>query len=103
MEEQHREVDMSQIELDPNQPRKNLGDLEGLKASIQQHGIIQPPVVTPAGKDRFQILAGERRYTAAKELGHTSIWVIVRTVEEQQRRLLQLIENVQREDLDPFE
>jgi ParB family chromosome partitioning protein len=60
-------------------------------------------VVTRAGPDRFRILAGERRFTAAKELGWAAITVIVRSVEEQQRKLLQLVENVQREDLDPFE
>jgi ParB family transcriptional regulator, chromosome partitioning protein len=103
MEQVLCEVEIAQIELDPDQPRKDLGDLEGLKASIKQHGILQPPVVTPNGVDKYRILAGERRFTAARDLGQTTISVIVRSVEEQQRRFLQLVENMQREDLDPFE
>jgi ParB family chromosome partitioning protein len=103
MEPVLRDVPIAQIERDPDQPRKELGDLEGLIASIGRYGILQPPVVTETETNQYRLLAGERRLTAAKELGHTTITVIVRTVEEQQRGYLQLVENLQREDLDPFE
>jgi len=98
-----QEVPISQMEIDPRQPRKQLGDLEGLKQSIQRYGILQPPVVTPVGSDRYLVLAGERRFTAARELGLPCITVVVRSVQEEERAYLQLVENLQREDLDPFE
>src|SRR6266516_3855862 len=103
MEEEIRVVPLSHIEVDPSQPRKDLGDLEGLMASIGRYGIIQPPVVTPIGPDRYRLLAGERRWTAVKELNLPTIRVIIRTIEEHERNYLQLVENLQREDLDPFE
>jgi ParB family chromosome partitioning protein len=103
MQDSIRQVPISQIEVDLDQPRKDMGDLEGLMASIGRYGIIQPPVVTTAGVDKYRILAGERRFTAARELGLASIPVIVRSVKEHERCYLQLVENLQREDLDPFE
>src|SRR5690348_5326809 len=103
MDEVIQEVAIAQVELDPLQPRKDLGDLEGLKRSIQRYGILQPPVVTPAGPDHYRLLAGERRVTAARELGLSHLTVIIRTVDDHERRYLQLVENLQREDLDPFE
>lgn len=97
------EISISQISPDPDQPRKNLGDLSDLKASIQKVGILQPLLVTIISEDRYRLVAGERRYTAAKELGLTKIPAIVRTLEEQQLLEIQIIENVQRKDLSPVE
>jgi ParB family transcriptional regulator, chromosome partitioning protein len=103
MEEAIREVPASQVEIDPDQPRRGFGDLEGLKLSIRHNGILQPPVVTQLAPDRYRVLAGGRRVRAAQELGLPTIQVIIRSVDEHQRRYLQLVENLQREDLDPFE
>jgi ParB family chromosome partitioning protein len=80
-----------------------VGDLSGLKVSIEQVGIIQPVIVTEVGDDDYQLLAGERRYTAARELGLDTVPAIVRTIEEQRRLEIQIIENVQRKDLDALE
>jgi ParB family transcriptional regulator, chromosome partitioning protein len=103
MEESFRAVLVSQIELDPGQPRKDPGELEDLKRSIRERRVQQPPVVTPLGPDRHQLVLGWRCYLAVKALGEPTIQVIVRTVEEHQRLFLQLVENLQRVDLDPFE
>jgi ParB family transcriptional regulator, chromosome partitioning protein len=104
---QHRptltEIPLEQIQPDPSQPRRDLGDLTELKASIQANGLIQPIVVSVMGYGQYQILAGERRFTASKELGLATIPAIVRTVEEQQRLELQLVENLHRKDLTPLE
>ena len=97
------ELSLARIETDPDQPRKDLGDLSGLAASIREHGVIQPIIVTVAGYDRYRLLAGERRFSAAKLAGLTTVPVIVRSVEEQERLQLQIIENLHRKDLTPFE
>jgi ParB family chromosome partitioning protein len=97
------ELAVDEIEPDPDQPRKDLGDLGELKASIEQAGIIQPIIVTIVGEDRYRLLAGERRYTAARELGLPTVPAIIRSVEEHRRLELQIIENVQRKDLDALE
>ncbi len=93
----------SQIEPDPDQPRKEVGDLEELKASIEEHGIIQPCIVSVIGDDRYRLIAGERRWTAATELGLKLIPCVVRTVEEHRRLEVQIIENIHRKDLSPLE
>ena len=98
------ELPLSQIEPDPDQPRKDLGDLTELKASIQSVGLAQPIVVRVIGYERYQLLMGERRYTAAKELGLPKIAAIVRaSLEEHQRLELQIVENLHRKDLNPLE
>jgi len=94
---------LSQIEIDPNQPRKDLGDLTELKASIVASGLIQPIVVSIIGYEKYCILAGERRFTAYRELGMEQIDAIVRSVEEHRRLQMQIIENLHRKDLNPFE
>jgi ParB family chromosome partitioning protein len=96
-------VHPDQIERDPEQPRKNLGSLDGLKSSIAAQGILQPLIVSPLTENRYRLIAGERRWTAARALGLTEAPVIVRTVEDQQRLTLQIIENLHRKDLDPLE
>ena len=97
------DLPIEQIERDPDQPRKDLGDLSGLTESITELGIVQPIIVTVAGYNAYRIVAGERRYTAARAAGLTSIPAIVRSVEEQERLAMQLIENLHRKDLNPFE
>jgi ParB family chromosome partitioning protein len=96
-------IPIEDILPDPNQPRQDLGDLEGLKASIAEHGMMQPLVVSPNGSDKYLIIAGERRYTAARALAMDAVPAIVRTIEEHQRLELQLVENLHRKDLSPLE
>jgi ParB family chromosome partitioning protein len=94
---------MAAIDPDPNQPRRDLGDLADLALSIQEHGLIQPIVVEAVSAERYRILAGERRFAACRNLGWESLPCIVRTVEEQSRLALQIIENIHRKALDPVE
>lgn len=96
-------ISPSQIEADPDQPREEMGDLEELKASIQEHGIIQPCIVSVEGDDRYRLIAGERRWTAATQLGLKTIPCVIRTVDEHRRLEVQLIENIHRKDLSPLE
>jgi len=79
-----------------------MGDLSELIASIVEQGIIEPLVVRPRG-DRFQIIAGERRYQAAVQAGLTELPVVIRDVDDTEMLELALIENLQRKDLTPFE
>jgi ParB family chromosome partitioning protein len=67
------------------------------------HGVIQPLIVSPLDNSRYRIIAGERRYTAARELNIKTVPALVRTVQGHHRLSLQLIENLHRKDLDPFE
>ncbi|MGE3308709.1 MAG: ParB/RepB/Spo0J family partition protein [Limisphaerales bacterium] len=94
---------VSAIDPDPNQPRRDLGDLADLALSIQEHGLVQPIVVEAMPPDRYRILAGERRFAACGKLGWAALPCIVRTVEEQSRLALQIIENIHRKALDPIE
>lgn len=91
------------IEPDPDQPRKAFGDIEELAASIRTHGLISPIVVSPSGNRRFRIIAGERRFRACRMAGLAQVRAIVRTLEEQSRIEVQLVENIQRKDLNPIE
>lgn len=88
-----------------NQPRKNfdMDSLTALADSIREHGLIQPLVVRPQADGSYQIIAGERRYRAARMLGLTEVPVVVREMEEQEVMEIALIENLQREDLNPVE
>jgi len=90
--------------LDPNpsQPRQVMGDLSGLMASVSEKGIIEPLIVRPSG-GRFQIIAGERRYHAAVQVGLHEVPVILQDVQESEIMEIALIENMQRKDLTPFE
>lgn len=98
------ELPLHQIEADPDQPRKDLGDLTELKASIQSVGLAQPIVVRIVSYERYQLIMGERRFTAARELGLAKIPAIVRaSLEEHQRLELQIVENLHRKDLNPLE
>jgi len=100
-----REVPISAIQQNPRQPRTHFDDgaLEELAASIQEHGIIQPLIVSERGPDRYELVAGERRWRAAQRAGMERVPVIVRETTQQQLLELALIENVQRADLNPIE
>lgn len=100
-----RHVKRTDIQANPDQPRRNFDEeaLDELAASIREHGIVQPLIVTPAAGGGFQIVAGERRWRAAERAGLEKIPVIVRTLSQQHKLELALIENLQRRDLNALE
>ena len=99
-----RHIKLSEIMADPDQPRRTFDDdaLEELAASIKEHGVLQPIVVTPKSGG-YQIVAGERRYRAAKKADLDKIPALVRTLTNQHKLELSLIENLQRRDLNVME
>jgi ParB family chromosome partitioning protein len=97
-----RLIPIEQIDPNPNQPRQVMGDLSELIASIAEKGIIEPIVVRQRG-ERFQIVAGERRYQASIQAGLRELPVVIREVDDTEVIELALIENLQRKDLTPFE
>ena len=99
-----RQIDIELIEPSPYQPRTRFREegLDELAKSIQTSGIIQPVVVRPVG-DRFQLIAGERRWRAAQRAGLLKIAAIVREVPDELALEMTLVENIQREDLNPME
>jgi ParB family transcriptional regulator, chromosome partitioning protein len=90
------------IEPNPHQPRQVMGDLSDLIASISEKGIIEPIIVRQRG-DRYQIIAGERRYQASVQAGLRELPCVIRDVDDAEVIELALIENLQRKDLTPFE
>ena len=103
-ESQLKELKIDDIIRDENQPRRNFdkGALEALAASIKEHGVLQPIVVTKE-EGKYKIVAGERRWRASKIAGLTKIPAIIRTLDSQNRLELSIIENAQREDLNAIE
>ena len=99
-----RQVRLSQIEPNRSQPREAFDEeaLSELASSIREHGVLQPVLVRPAGK-RYEIIAGERRWRAAKLAKCREIPVIVREMDDVEAMQIALIENIQREDLNPVE
>lgn len=99
-----RHIKVSEISADPNQPRRNFDEiaLAELAESVRQHGILQPIVVTPS-EGGYVIVAGERRWRAAAAAGLDKIPALVRTLNDQHRLELSLIENLQRRDLNVLE
>ena len=93
-----RMVPIDQIDPNPNQPRQVMGDLSELMASIAEKGIIEPIVVRQRGR-RFQIVAGERRYQAAVQVGLREMPIVIREVDDNEIIEIALIENLQRKDL----
>jgi len=91
--------------VNPYQPRQKFNQLalDSLKESIKQHGILQPLVVTQTMGGKYELIAGERRLRAAKEIDLKKVPVIVRTTKDLEKLELSLIENIQREDLNPIE
>lgn len=98
-------VDISLIFANPNQPRKNFDEtaLKELAMSIKTHGIIQPIVLNRAEDGKYMIIAGERRWRAAKIAGLTQVPAFIRNYTPKQIREISIIENLQREDLNPIE
>lgn len=98
------EIELDKIFANPNQPRKAFdeGALRELSDSISVHGVITPIVLNRAD-DKYMIIAGERRYRASKLAGKTTIPAIIRDYDERQIKEISLIENLQREDLNPIE
>ena len=96
---------LREIEPDPGQPRKTFDDetLAELSASIAEHGLLQPIAVRPKPSGGYLIVAGERRWRASRMAGLTEGPVIVQDVSDEQAMELALVENLQREDLDPVE
>src|SRR5262245_30235570 len=97
-----RMIAIDQLDPNPNEPRQVMGDLSDLISSITEKGIIEPLVVRQRG-ERFQIIAGERRYQAAVQVGLVEVPAIIRDVDDTEVIELALIENLQRKDLTPFE
>ena len=98
------EIEISSIFANPNQPRKVFDQtaLQELADSISRHGVIMPIIVNKSG-DRYMIIAGERRFRASKIAGLSKVPVIIKNYNERQIKEISLIENLQREDLNPIE
>jgi len=100
-----RETAIDQIDVNPLQPRKNFDPeaLEELCESIKLHGIIQPLTIRQTGPNKYQLIAGERRLQAAKKAGLKTVPTYIRKADDQQMLEMALIENIQRENLNPIE
>lgn len=98
-------VAISSIEVNPFNPRTHFDDeaLEDLKNSIQQHGIIQPLTVRKMGRDKYQIISGERRFRASQLAGLKEVPAYIRIANDQTMLEMALVENIQREDLNAIE
>ena len=99
------EIDVSRIVPNPHQPRKTFDEnaMNDLANSIREHGVISPLVVNKNADDTYMIIAGERRYRAAVKAGLTKVPVIVKELNDREIQEISLIENLQREDLNPIE
>lgn len=99
------EIQIADIHLPPKQPRRYFDDeaLQTLATSITQHGVLQPLLVRPRSTGGYELVAGERRYRAAQLLGLKTVPVIVRELDNQEAWQIALVENLQREDLNPIE
>ena len=99
------ELDLDSIEVNPFQPRSNFDDesLDELASSIRELGLIQPITVRKLGFDRYQLVSGERRYRASKKIGLKQIPAYIRIANDQESLEMALVENIQRQDLDPVE
>jgi ParB family chromosome partitioning protein len=97
-----RAIPIEDIDPNPHQPRHDVGDISELTASIREKGLLEPILVRPVGS-RFQIIAGERRFRAASEVGLAELPCVVRDVGDAEAMEMALVENLQRKDLDPFE
>ena len=100
-----REIPVELIRRSPYQPRRKLDAeaLEELTRSVRAHGVVQPVVVRPVGEDRYELVAGERRWRAAQQAGLATVPAMVREVSDEVALSIAIIENIQREDLTPLE
>ena len=103
--EPFREIRLDHIVPNPRQPRRDFAetDLADLQQSLQASGLLQPISVRPRADGKFELIAGERRFRAAGRLGWSTIPAVVRDVSDEQLLSLALVENLQREDLNPIE
>ena len=99
------QIPVDSIQRNPRQPRENFdeGELENLAASIREHGVIQPLIVSPGKNGIYTLIAGERRLQAARKAGLNTVPVVIRHATDQQLLELALIENIQRADLNALE
>lgn len=99
------EIDINLITPNPNQPRKNFDPeaLDDLAASIKVHGVIQPIVLNKLDDGKYLIIAGERRYRASKVAGLKTVPAVIKNYTDKQIKEISIIENLQREDLNPIE
>lgn len=97
-----RMIPIDRLEANPRQPRSELGNIQELMESIRNKGILEPIIVRPHG-EKFEIIAGERRYMASKKLGLKEIPCLEMLVTDEEAMEISLIENLQRKDLDIFE
>jgi ParB/RepB/Spo0J family partition protein len=100
-----RIVPIDHIETNPQQPRLafNQETLDELAASIREHGVLQPILVRPIGPNRYQLIAGERRWRASTLAGQTTIPALIEEIDDDTALEIALIENLQREDLSPLD
>ena len=100
-----REVPITSLEKNPRQPRRTFDHalMDELIASVKAHGILQPLLVTKKTEGKYQLIAGERRLRAATLAGLLTVPIVIRSANEQQQLELALIENIQRQDLNPLE
>ena len=98
-------INISSVEANAQQPRKNFSkqELENLSASIKSEGVLQPILVREKNKDLFEIIAGERRWRAAQIAGIHQIPAVIKKMNDEEVLQAALIENIQREDLNPIE
>jgi ParB family chromosome partitioning protein len=99
------EIDLTSIEVNPFQPRSQFNEeqLKELAGSIKELGVIQPITVRKIGQNKFQLVSGERRFRASKMLGNKTIPAFLRLANDQEALEMALVENIQRQDLDPIE
>ncbi|MCX2720406.1 ParB/RepB/Spo0J family partition protein [Lentiprolixibacter aurantiacus] len=99
------ELDLDTIEVNPFQPRSNFNEenLEELASSIRELGLIQPITVRKIDFNKFQLVSGERRFRASKRIGLETIPAYIRIANDQETLEMALVENIQRQDLDPIE
>lgn len=100
-----QQIAIDKIIANTYQPRSEFDQaaLEELTASVQAHGVLQPVMVRPRGGGRFELIAGERRYRAARQAGLTRIPAVIRQMTDEESLTVALIENIQREDLNAME
>lgn len=99
------ELELDSIEVNPFQPRTSFNEeeLQGLASSIEELGVIQPITVRKIGFNKFQLVSGERRFRASKIAGLTTIPAYIRIADDNESLTMALVENIQRQDLDPIE
>ena len=100
-----QEISVGELDPNPDQPRRTFSpeSISQLADSIREQGVLQPLLVAPAGGGRYMIIAGERRYRAGREAGLETLPCIVKDIDVIRQREIALIENLQREDLNPIE